>query len=60
MIEEKKTFYKTVNEDFPDGIYSANKDDALWSSQEAREMGQKAYIREVKLTEKEFDSFEEV
>jgi len=60
MLKEKKTYYKTVNEDYPGGIYNADKEDALWFSLEAREMGEKAYVRAVKLTEEEFNEMEEI
>ena len=60
-MSEKKLFYKMVCDEFPGGLYFENRRDAIEASKDERDDGiGKAYVRAVKITQEEIDSFDEI
>ena len=61
MKNTKRTYYKVVCKEFPEGIYQESKSEAIESANECRAMGDKnVYIRAVKLTPSEYESMPEI
>lgn len=58
--EVKKTYYKMVDEEYPGGMIFERKADALEVSRDTRDCGGTAYVRAIRMTETEFNSYPEL
>lgn len=56
----KKTYWKVVSEEYPEGEVYTDKESALRNSFERRSSGEKAYVRAVKMTEEEIQELTEL
>lgn len=58
-MEKKKVYYIVKNSEFPNGIIFYDKEGALAEKEECRQIGEKATLRKVLLTESYVNSLQE-